>query len=595
MTLGRPSPESFLRLIQRDRRGRLKVYLGYGPGVGKTYEMLLEAHRLKEQGADVVAGYVESHGRADTASLLLGLEEIPRRATVYRGVRLEEMDSAALIARRPEVALVDELAHTNVPGSRHPKRYQDVEEIRDAGINVITTVNVQHLESLYDTVERLVGVRVKERVPDWLVAEADQIVNVDVSTEDLVRRLEEGKVYPADRVPAALANFFRPANLEQLRGLTLREAAAQVERKGRGAAGPEAGAAAGPAPEQIVVCLSSKGPDAKALLRYGSRLAGRLDRTWYALYVQTPSEEPTRIDAATQRHLGGVLELAHQLGATVFTYKGSDVARTILRFAREYGAGHIVVGRAGGRSWWRRLVAGPSPVEELLARAAGFTIVVVDPRRAAEAAPSVAGPEGAVPPAGLRVFPRLQRPPRRARRLRRPGGRRRAALRGAASRGGGGLRPAGGQGGAPRHAGARLVAGAAPGLDEGEALRHLLRREEQGSTFLDEGIGLPHARLARLDRPWAALGVLRRGLTAGKQGGRAEGAERRGATAIDIVVLLLCPDRDPGGCLELLAACARLFGRGPLRRRLLAAGEPAAILEALREAEGELAAGRKRA
>jgi two-component system, OmpR family, sensor histidine kinase KdpD len=557
MTFARPSPESFLRLIQRDRRGRLKVYLGYGPGVGKTYEMLLEAHRLKEQGVDVVVGYVESHGRADTASLLLGLEAIPRRATVYRGVRLEEMDAEALVARRPEVALVDELAHTNVPGSRHAKRFEDVEEILDAGINVITTVNVQHLESLYDTVERLVGVRVKERVPDWVVAEADQIVNVDVSTEDLIRRLEEGKVYPAERVPAALANFFRPAHLEQLRGLTLREAASQLERKWRTPSAP-----ADPAPDQLVVCLSSKGPDAMALLRYGSRLAGRLDRTWYALYVQTPREEPTRIDAATQRHLGGVLELAHQLGATVFTYKGSDVAATILGFAREYRAGHIVVGRAGRRSWWRRLVAGASPVDELLARAEGFTVVVVDPH---------GGSESATPAAETEPAPAAVTPARRPRSLLEvlpakavvvfdePVGKRAlfAAL-------------------------VHALAHVAPALDEDEAVRHLLRREEQGSTFLEEGIGIPHARLARLDRPWAALGVLRGGVTP-------EGGESPPAT-IAAVVLLLCPDRDPGGCLELLARCSRLFGRGALRRRILAAGGSAAIHAALREAEEELLA-----
>ena len=326
-----------------------------------------------------------------------------------------------------------------------------------------------------------------------------------------------------------------------------------------------------------------------ALLRYGSRLAGRLDRTWYALYVQTPREEPTRIDAATQRHLGGVLELAHQLGATVFTYKGSDVAETILGFAREYRAGHIVVGRAGRRPWWRRLLSGASPVDELLARAEGFTVVVVDPHGGGEPATSAGAPEGA-PPAALSALPEAPEAPAAPAASTTPAGagRRLSAV----------LPPAAVLVFAEPVSKAALlaalvhaVAGAAPGLDEGEALRHLLRREDQGSTFLDEGIGLPHARLARLDRPWAALGVLRHGLTAGKQGGRAEGAERGGATAIDIVVLLLCPDRDPGGCLELLAACARLFGRGALRRRILAAGDPAAILEALREAEGEPAAG----
>jgi two-component system sensor histidine kinase KdpD len=577
MTEPQPTPESFLRLIDRDRRGRLKVYLGYGPGVGKTYAMLLEAHRLKAQGVDVVVGYVEDHGRADTASLLLGLETVPRRVTHYRGVRLEEMDTDAVLARRPRLALVDELAHTNVPGSPRPKRYQDVLALLEAGVHVLTTLNVQHLESLYDTVERLVGVRVKERVPDWVVAEADEVVNVDLAADDLLRRLEEGKVYPRERLAAALANYFQKPHLEHLRGLTLREAASQLERRGRAA--PVAGAAeAAPAPEQVVVCLASKGPDALALLRYGSRLAGRFDRSWYALYVQTPAEEPTRIEAATQRHLGSVLALAHQLGATVFTYRDPDVVGAILRFAREYRAGHLVVGRGEPRPWWRRL-GRRSVVERLIARARGFTVVVVDPHPADRTAPLLPPPlshprEGAPPPApedpaaavaGRAAAPARPEPPPRLTDLLDE----RALL----------LldRPVTKDELLPR-----LVAAAAAGdprLDRAEALRRLTRREAEGSTFLEAGIGLPHARVPGLARPLAALAVLGRGLA----------DSGPGDAAVEVVVLLLCPDERPEVCLALLAAGARLFREPGLRRELVAtaaAGSPATILARLARAEG---------
>jgi two-component system sensor histidine kinase KdpD len=369
-----PAAESFLHLIHRSRRGRLKVYLGYGPGVGKTYQMLLEGHRLKAQGVDVVVGLVETHGRADTESLCLGLPEIPPREINYRGVILRELDLEAVLKRRPEVALVDELAHTNVPGSANGKRYQDVLEILAAGIHVVTTLNVQHLESLYDTVERLIGVRVKERLPDWVLADADQIVNVDLAPEDLRRRLEEGRVYAAERVPAALDNFFRKSHLEQLRELTLREIASIIERRARRIPGEEGVQA----PDQIVVCLSSRSPDAPALLRYASRLAGKLNRSWYALYVQTSGEDPARLDADTRKRLSDTLALAHQLGAMVFTFKGEDVADTILRFAREYRVGHVVVGRPGELPLWQRLLGRRTPVERVIAGGDHLAIVVVD-------------------------------------------------------------------------------------------------------------------------------------------------------------------------------------------------------------------------
>ncbi len=334
---------SFLQLIRRSHRGRLKVYLGYGPGVGKTYQMLLEGQRLKTDGIDVVVGIVETHGRSETARLLEGLDIIPRRKMEYHGITLDEMDVDAILARKPQAVLVDELAHTNAPDSRNPKRYQDVQEIQAAGIHVLSTLNVQHLESLYNTVEKLLGVKVRERVPDSVLAEADVVVNVDLAAEDLQRRLAEGKVYPRDRAAAALQNFFTQSNLEHLRELTLREVASQLDSKRRETKNETSDQEA--TSEQIMVCLSSRGPNSAKLLRYGSRLAGRLNRNWYALYVQTPNEEPTVIDATTQRLLSDTLTLANQLGATVFTFKGQDVADTILRFAREYRVGNVVIGR----------------------------------------------------------------------------------------------------------------------------------------------------------------------------------------------------------------------------------------------------------
>ena len=365
---------SFLQLIRRSQRGKLKVYLGYGAGVGKTWQMLLEGHRLKQEGIDVVIGLVETHGRADTAKLTEGLEVIPRKQIQYRGITIEEMDLGAVLARRPEVALVDELAHTNAPGSDNAKRYQDVQDLLAAGIHVISTLNVQHLESLYDTVEALVGIKVHERLPDSMLAEADEVVNVDLAPEDLQRRLREGKIYSLDRVPTALENFFKRANLDELRELTLRELASQIDLKRRTAPDDEHGVA----PDQIMVCLSSGGPNSAALLRYGSRLAGRLNRNWYAVYVQTPREAPTAIDAKTQRAISETLTLANLLGAIVFPYKGEDVVDTILHFAREYRVGHIVIGRPGPLPFWQRLLRRKTLVERLILKAHSFTVVVVD-------------------------------------------------------------------------------------------------------------------------------------------------------------------------------------------------------------------------
>src|SRR5438876_261402 len=250
----RPPPEKFLSLIRQQQRGRLKVYLGFAAGVGKTYEMLQEGHRLKRQVVDVMIAIVETHGRAETAALLGDLEQVPRRRIEYRGVVLEEMDLDALLARRPTVALVDELAHTNAPGSRYAKRYQDVEELIRAGINVIGTLNIQHLESLHDIVEKATGVRVKERIPDYVLGMADQLVNVDLSAEDLRDRLQSGKVYPKERIETALLNFFTPTNLSQLRELAMEEIAHRLDRRRQ----EEEGGNERSGSERVMVCLSSR-------------------------------------------------------------------------------------------------------------------------------------------------------------------------------------------------------------------------------------------------------------------------------------------------------------------------------------------------
>jgi two-component system, OmpR family, sensor histidine kinase KdpD len=371
--LQRPTPEQFLNLIRRQTRGRLKVYLGSAAGVGKTYAMLREGHRLKAQGVDVVIGLVETHGRAETAEQIGNIEVVPPRVVEYRGVTLSEMNVDAILARRPTVCLVDELAHTNAPGSRHPKRYQDVDDLLHAGIHVITTVNIQHLESLYDEIERVTNVKVKERIPDRVLAEADQLVNIDISVEDLIERLNMGKIYPAERISTALENFFTPSNLTRLREIALTEIAHLIDRRTRRA---EADQYPLSATDRVMVGISSRSPNAPGLLRKTARLADRLNAPWYAVYIQLPAEHLTRIDAATQRLIGKHLELAQQLGGVPMTFRGQDVASTILAFAREYAIKIIVVGKSM-QPWYKRLRHG-SILERLARESEGFDILIAD-------------------------------------------------------------------------------------------------------------------------------------------------------------------------------------------------------------------------
>lgn len=366
--------QDFLSLVQRRDRGRLKLYLGFAAGVGKTYRMLEEAHALRRRGVDIVLALVETHGRADTARLVEGLEQVPRRTIEYRGVTVEEMDLDAVLARKPKIAVVDELAHTNVPGSRNKKRYQDVLALLDAGVNVIGAFNIQHLDSLNDLVSKNAGVQVRETVPDSFLEQADQLVNLDLAVEDLLERLEAGKIYPSDKVPWALQHFFQDGNLSTLRELSLREVAESLDRSAARRQAP-AEAARPSASARVMVCLSSHPPHAATLLRRGSRMAGRLSSDWFVVYVETPREAPDRIDAEVQRHLHENIATARELGAEFVRLQGTDPVASLLDFARAHGVGHILIGRSH-QPWWKQLLGRSVPLR-LVREASGFDVHIV--------------------------------------------------------------------------------------------------------------------------------------------------------------------------------------------------------------------------
>jgi len=371
----RPRPEDFLELVQRARRGRLKLYIGFAAGVGKTFQMLEEAHVLARRGVDVVVGFVETHGRSETAALVEGLEVVPRRRIEYRSVLVEEMDLDAVLTRKPAVAIVDEIAHTNVPGSRHRKRYQDVLELIDAGINVIGAFNIQHLDSLNDLVERVTGVAVRETVPDSFLKQSDQVVNLDLAVEDLQERLRQGKIYGEEKIAWALDHFFKQQNLSTLRELALREVAESLERasEARGRRGRDDTQRRGFG--RVMVCMSSYPPHAAVLLARGSRWAGRLNNDWFVVYVETPGEAPTRIDAEAQRHLLANIERARELGAEVVRLQARDPVPAIIDFARSHGVGHIIIGRSH-QPWWRQLLGRAVPLR-LVREASGFDLHIV--------------------------------------------------------------------------------------------------------------------------------------------------------------------------------------------------------------------------
>jgi two-component system sensor histidine kinase KdpD len=545
--------DTFLRMIRRAQRGHLKVYLGYAAGVGKTYQMLLEGRRLVEEGIDVVVGLVETHGRIETERLLKGLEVIPRRRQEYRGITVEEMDVDAILVRKPQVALIDELAHTNVPGSRNDKRYQDVQDILAAGIHVITTLNIQHLETLYDTVEKAVGVKVRERLPDRVIAEADQIVNVDLSTEDLRERLKEGKVYTPERIEIALEHFFKSANLERLRELTLRELASQIDLRRRETFEEES-----ISPDQVMVCLSSRGPNSDRLLRYTSRLAGRLNRNWYAIYVQTPAEEPTVIDTHTQQIISSTLTLAKQLGAIVFTYKGEDVVRTLLQFTKEYRVGHIVIGSPTPRSLWERLRGKAGIVDRLIHEAKGVTVTVLDTSEGEKPQIQTSSEGGRTSATIARISETSGRPnlsqflsPERIVVWNEPT-RKETVLKRLAE----------------------TVEQMVGIHDPAKLLNAILEREEKGSTFFNEGAAFPHARVNGLTNSIVSLGLTRQGVSD-------EPTEK----PVELVFLILSPAENPDEQIKILALASHAAQSRHLLQSLRSARTSEEVMKTIRDWE----------
>ena len=360
----RPEPEALLKQASGEGRGRLKIFLGMAPGVGKTFAMLESAQRLQSQGKPVLVGIIETHGRAETEALLNGLEILPRRTISYRGHNLQEFDLDAALARRPKLLLVDELAHSNPEGSRHPKRWQDIEELRAAGIDVHTTLNIQHLESLNDVVARITGVRVRETVPDRVLAEADEVELIDLTPTELNERLHQGKVYAPHLAGHALERFFRPGNLAALRELALRRTAERVDDEMVGYMRAHAIEGPWPVSERIMVCIgtNSLGP---AVVREGKRLADQMNVPWVVVHVETPSGalQAKQGDNA----LAEALSLTQRLGGQAESLIGEDMVGELLRYAKRRNITQIVIGRSSASRW--RALLGRSLVQELVRRA----------------------------------------------------------------------------------------------------------------------------------------------------------------------------------------------------------------------------------
>ena len=333
--------QHFLNLIQKSRRGKFKVYIGMSAGVGKTFRMLQEAHTLLKNGIDVKIGYIETHFRKETHELLDGLPVIPRRTIFYKGKQLEEMDVQAIINLRPEVVIVDELAHTNIEGSKNEKRWQDVLEILEAGINVISAVNIQHIESLNQDVKQITGIDVQERIPDNVLRMADEVVNIDLTSEDLITRLKEGKIYTEDKIQSALNNFFKADQILQLRELALKEVASQVVRKVEN----EVPKNVALRHEKLLACISSNDKTAKSVIRKAARLSSYYNGIWYVLYVETPSESPNKIALDKQRHLINNFKLATELGAEVIKLESANITDAILSVVDQKQITTVCIGK----------------------------------------------------------------------------------------------------------------------------------------------------------------------------------------------------------------------------------------------------------
>lgn len=333
--------DQFLHLIKKSRLGKFKIYIGMSAGVGKTFRMLQEANALLKNGIDVKIGYIETHNRAETHAQLEGLPVVPRRKLFYKGKELEELDVQAVIALRPEVVIVDELAHTNIEGSKNEKRWQDVVEILEAGINVISAVNIQHLESLHNDIKKITGVDVAERIPDSILLKADEVVNIDLTADELINRLKEGKIYSKDKIAVSLQNFFQSEKILQLRELALKEVASQVERKIE----TEIPQNVQYRQERLMACISSNHEIAKKVIRKTARLASYYHSKWFLLYIQTPKEDGDNIGLAAQRHLINNFKLATELGAEVIKIKNSNIAKGILEGAAQKSITTICIGK----------------------------------------------------------------------------------------------------------------------------------------------------------------------------------------------------------------------------------------------------------
>jgi len=353
---------------------KLRIYLGAAPGVGKTWDMLSDAYRMKHQlGVDVVIGLVEAHGRAETEARIRDLEIIPEKVIPYRGVNLKEMDLDAIIARHPNTVVVDELAHTNIPGSKNKKRYEDVLELLDAGINVMTAVNIQHLETLNDAVNRSANTVIRETVPDNFFKRADEVVNVDVTVDELRSRLRQGKIYAPEKVEQSLANFFRKGNLNMLRELALRTTAEQVSSRASEYRRTQ-GLEQAPIPEKVMVCLSTR-PGTERLLRVGARIAGRLNSNWYAVYVTKPNDDKGHGDPEAFHRLEEYERMARDLGAKVVNLTDRNVSDALIHYAQQENISHVVFGQSA-RSRWDILLRG-SVLNRFLSEVRDVTVQVV--------------------------------------------------------------------------------------------------------------------------------------------------------------------------------------------------------------------------
>ncbi|HZK76678.1 MAG TPA: PTS sugar transporter subunit IIA [Candidatus Kapabacteria bacterium] len=517
------SIEDLLHEIKYAKESPLRIYLGAAPGVGKTYRMLQEGNALRARGVDVVIGYVEPHERPETLAQLGALEVIPPKVLEYKGVALREMDTDAVIARKPEIVLVDELAHTNAPGSLHKKRYENIEDILAAGIAVFSTCNIQHLESVHDMVERMTGVEVKERVPDTFFGLAREMIIVDITPDELQERMRQGKIYPLERIEKSLASFFTRSNISMLRELALRELANDVEQKDKEARHETNAPGTAASGEKVLVAIPAT-REALRLIRSGSRMAGRMNAKWIAANVE---QTGTTLSEESERMLRESLNLARSLGATIVQLRGKDIAETITNFAREEGITQIVIG-ATQRAWWKRLLS-RSTVGELLKQVGEIGVFVVPMRHDDEYVDGQAPPPSTLPPTEQRVRLTDYLEPRNIL----------ANLRSVES---------------VEQTISILIDHLIQTYPElvqhrTEIMEMIMRRERLMSTFLDTGIAIPHSA------GFEAITDIHAVMALTPQGVLSLGRDAKAY----IVVLFLSPEVGRANHLKFLAAIARVF------------------------------------